>query len=82
MTGLKNLFSKPGSPWENGYNESYNGKHRDKLLDNEYFYTLKKAQILIEHWRVHYNTTGPHNALNYRSPAPKTKQSNYQQNPN
>ena len=75
MTGEKTLFVEPGSPWENGYNESFNGKLRDELLDGEIFYTLKEAQILIERWRVHYNTVRPHSSLNYRSPAPQTIQS-------
>jgi transposase InsO family protein len=65
------LFIEPGSPWENGYIESFNGKMRDELLDREIFFTLKKAQVLIEDWRVHYNTQRPHSALNYRPPAPE-----------
>ena len=60
------------SPWENGYNESFNGKLRDELLNGEIFYTLKEAQILIEQWRIHYNTVRPHSSLDYRSPAPQT----------
>jgi len=66
------LFIQPGSPWENGYNESFNGKLRDELLDRELFYNLKEAQILIERWRVHYNTVRPHSSLGYRPPAPET----------
>ena len=65
------LFIEPGSPWENGYIESFNGKMRDELLDREIFFTLKEAQVLIEDWRVHYNTQRPHSALNYRPPAPE-----------
>ena len=61
----------PGSPWENGYNESFNGKLRDELLNGEIFYTLKEAQILIERWRWEYNTVRPHSALRYRPPAPE-----------
>ena len=61
----------PGSPWENGYNESFNGKLRDELLNGEIFYTLKEAQILIERWRREYNTVRPHSALGYRPPAPE-----------
>jgi transposase InsO family protein len=61
-----------GSPRENGYNESFNGKLRDELLNGEIFYTLKEAKILIEHWRVHYNTIRPHSSLGYRPPAPQT----------
>jgi putative transposase len=70
--GVKTLFIEPGSPWENGYIESFNGKMRDELLDREIFYTLREAQILIEDWRRQYNTIRPHSALNYRPPAPET----------
>ena len=69
--GVKTLYIEPGSPWENGYNESFNGKLRDELLDGEIFYSLKEAQILIERWRQHYNTVRPHSALGYRPPAPQ-----------
>ncbi len=69
---VKTLFIEPGSPWENGYNESFNGKLRDELLDREVFYTLTEAQVLIERWRVHYNTIRPHSSLGYRPPAPET----------
>ena len=69
---VRTLFIEPGSPWENGYNESFNGKLRDELLNGEIFYTLKEAQILIEQWRIHYNTIRPHSSLNYQSPAPQT----------
>lgn len=72
--GVQSLFIEPGSPWENGYNESFNGKLRDELLNGEIFYTLREAQILIERWRTHYNTFRPHSALGYRPPAPETKQ--------
>lgn len=65
------LFIEKGSPWENGYIESFNGKLRDELLDGEIFYTLKEAQVLIEDWRRHYNTQRPHSSLNYRPPAPE-----------
>ena len=70
--GVKTLFIAPGSPWENGYNESFNGKLRDELLNTEIFYTLKEAQVLIERWRQHYNTIRPHSSLGYRPPAPQT----------
>ena len=60
---------------ENGYNESFNGKFRDELLNGEIFYTLREAQILIEEWRQHYNTIRPHSSLKYRPPAPETIQS-------
>jgi putative transposase len=63
---------EPGSPWESGYCESFNGKLRDELLNGEIFYSLKEAQIVIEQWRKHYKTIRPHSALNYRPPAPQT----------
>ena len=69
--GVRTLFIEPGSPWENGYVESFNGKLRDELLDGEIFYTLREAKILIERWRVHYNHVRPHSALGYRPPAPE-----------
>ena len=68
---VQTLFIEPGSPWENGYVESFNGKLRDELLDREIFYTLTEAQILIERWRRQYNTVRPHSALGYRPPTPK-----------
>ena len=70
-TNVKTLFIEPGSPWENGYNESFNGKLRDELLNGETFYTLEEAQVLIEQWRKHYNAIRPHSALGYRPPAPE-----------
>ena len=70
--GVKTLFIEPGSPWENGYCESFNSKLRDELLAREAFYTLKEAKVLIERWRVHYNTIRPHSSLGYRPPAPET----------
>lgn len=69
---VKPLFIQPGSPWENGYIESFNGKMRDELLSTEIFYSLKEAQVLIEMWRKHYNTVRPHSSLGYRPPAPET----------
>ena len=69
--GVKTLFIAPGSPWENGYVESFNGKLRDELLNGEIFYTLREAKILIERWRMHYNQVRPHSALGYRPPAPE-----------
>jgi transposase InsO family protein len=69
---VKPLFIQPGSPWENGYIESFNGKMRDELLSREIFYSLKEAQVLIEMWRKHYNTVRPHSSLGYRPPAPET----------
>src|SRR5262245_24091712 len=72
QVGVQTLFIEPGSPWENGYVESLNGKLRDELLNGEIFYTLREAKILIEQWRVHYNTRRPHSSLAYRPPAPET----------
>ena len=69
--GSQTLYIEPGSPWENGYNESFNGKLRDELLNGEIFYSLKEAQVLIEDWRRHYNTVRPHSSLSYRPPAPE-----------
>ena len=68
--GVKTLYIEPGSPWENGYNESFNGRLRDELLNGETFYTLKEAQIIIEQWRHHYNHIRPHSSLGYKPPAP------------
>jgi putative transposase len=68
------LFIEPGSPWENGYNESFNGKLRDELLNGEIFYTLQEAKIILERWRIHYNTKRPHTSLGYKPPAPETIQ--------
>ena len=69
--GVRTLYIEPGSPWENGYVESFNGKLRDELLNGEIFYTLREAKVLIEKWRVYYNTRRPHSALGYRPPAPE-----------
>jgi putative transposase len=70
--GSKTLFIEPGSPWENGYRESFNGKLRDELLNGEIFYSLKEARIVIEKWRKHYNETRPHSSLGYRPLAQAT----------
>jgi len=70
--GAKTAYIEPGSPWENGYCESFNGSFRDELLNGEIFYSLREAQIIIEEWRKHYNTKTPHSALGYRPPAPET----------
>jgi putative transposase len=69
--GVGTLYIEPGSPWENGYLESFNGKLRDELLNVEIFDTLLEAKVLIERWRIHYNTVRPHSALGYRPPAPE-----------
>jgi transposase InsO family protein len=71
-TQVKTLYIEPGSPWENGYCESFNGKLQDELLKGEIFYTLKEAQVLIERWRIEYNTIRPHSSLGYRPPAPES----------
>ena len=71
--GVKTLFIEPGSPWENGYIESFNGKLRDELLNREIFTTLTEAKVLIEQWRKEYNQVRPHSSLGYRPPAPETK---------
>ena len=69
--GVKTLYIEPGSPWENGYIESFNGKLRDELLSGEVFTTLLEAKVLIERWRCYYNTARPHSSLGYRPPAPE-----------
>ena len=71
--GVKTLFIEPGSPWENGYIESFNGKLRDELLNREIFTTLTEAKVLIEQWRQEYNHIRPHSSLGYRPPAPEVK---------
>jgi putative transposase len=71
---VQTLFIEPGSPWENGYIESFNGKLRDELLNGEIFETLLEAKVLIERWRVEYNTIRPHSSLGYSPPAPETRQ--------
>lgn len=69
--GVKTLFIEPGSPWENGYIESFNGKMRDELLNREAFSTLAEAKVLIEQWRTEYNQVRPHSARGYNPPAPE-----------
>jgi putative transposase len=71
--GVKTLYIEPGSPWENGYIESFNGKLRDELLAREVFDTLLEAKVLIERWRKAYNTVRPHSSLGYRPPAPESR---------
>jgi putative transposase len=70
--GIKTLFIEPGSPWENGYIESFNGKLRDELLNREIFTTLEEAKVLIEQWRREYNQVRPHSSLGYQPPTPET----------
>jgi putative transposase len=72
--GVRTLYIEPGSPWENGYIESFNGKLRDELLEREIFDTLLEAKVLIERWRQEYNTIRPHSSLGYRPPAPEATQ--------
>lgn len=69
-TGSATLYIEPGSPWENGYCESFNSKLRDEFLNGEIFYSLKEAQVLAERWKTYYNTERPHSSLSYRPPAP------------
>ncbi len=69
--GVRTLFIEPGSPWENGYIESFNGKLRDELLNGEIFDTILEAKVVTEEWRNHYNTVRPHSSLGYRPPAPE-----------
>ena len=71
--GVKTLFIERGSPWENGYIESFNGKLRDELLNREIFTTLEEAKVLIEQWRKEYNQVRPHSAKNYRPPVPEAR---------
>jgi putative transposase len=71
--GVKTLFIEPGSPWENGYIESFNGKLRDELLNREIFTTLIEAKVLIAQWRKEYNQVRPHSSLGYKPPAPEAK---------
>jgi transposase InsO family protein len=71
---VRTLYIEPGSPWENGHIESFNGKLRDELLDREIFDTLLEAKVLIERWRREYNTVRPHSSLSYRPPAPEATQ--------
>jgi putative transposase len=69
--GAKTPYIQPGSPWQNGYVESFNARVRDELLDGEIFYTLREAKIVIESWRRHYNAIRPHASLSYRAPTPE-----------
>ena len=69
--GARTAYIAPGSPWENGYVESFNARFRDELLDGEIFYSLREAQVIIESWRRHYNTVRPHGSINYKPPAPE-----------
>ena len=70
-TGAKTLYIEPGSPWENGYCESFNSKLRDEFFNGEIFYSIKELRVLAERWRIHYNTVRPHSSLGYKPPAPE-----------
>jgi putative transposase len=70
-TGAKTMYIEPGSPWENGYCESFNSKMRDEFLNGEIFYSIKELRVLAERWRKHYNTVRPHSSLRYKPPAPE-----------
>ena len=67
--GVRTLFIEPGSPWENGYYESFNEKLRDEVFNREVFYNLREAKVVIENWRQEYTTIRPHSSLDYRPPA-------------
>ena len=68
---MKTLYIEPGSPWENGYIESFNGKLRDELLTREIYTTLEEAKVLIKQWRREYNQVRPHSSLGYQPPVPE-----------
>ena len=70
--GARTLYIEPGSPWENGFCESFNGKLRDECLNGEIFYSLREATVVIEQWRNQYNTIRPHSSTGYRPPATQT----------
>lgn len=74
LSGVQTLYIEPGSPWENGYIESFNGKLRDELLNREIFDTLFEAKVLVDRWKREYNTVRPHSSLGYRPPAPEAIQ--------
>ena len=67
------MYIEPGSPWENGFCESFNSKMRDEFLNGEIFYSMKELRVLAERWRKHYNTVRPHSSLGYRPPAPEAR---------
>jgi putative transposase len=70
-SGVQTLYIEPGSPWENGNIESFNGKLRDELLNREIFETLLEAKVLVERWKVEYNIIRSRSSLNYQPPAPE-----------
>ncbi|GIV96272.1 MAG: hypothetical protein KatS3mg057_0929 [Herpetosiphonaceae bacterium] len=67
--GVRTAYIEPGKPWQNGTNESFNGKFRDECLNMEWFHNRREAQVMIEHWRREYNEERPHSSLEYRTPA-------------
>lgn len=69
--GAKTAYIAPGSPWENGFAESFNARLRDELINGEIFYSLAEARVIIEAWRRHFNAVRPHASLGYRTPAPE-----------
>ena len=71
-SGARTLSIEPGSPWENGYCESFNSKLREEFLNGEIFYSIKELSVLAERWRVHYNTVRPHSSPGYKPPASET----------
>ena len=71
---VKTLFIEPGSPWENGYVESFNGKFRDEFLNRELLDTFLEARVLTTRWRRHYNEYRSHSSLGYRAPAPAARE--------
>lgn len=79
-SGVETLYIEPGSPWENGYIESFNGKLRDELLNREIFDTLFEAKVLVDRWKREYNTFRPHSSLNYQPPAPEAIKPNWLEN--
>ncbi len=68
-SGVKTLYIEPGAPWQNGFNESFNGKLRDELLNGELFTSLTEAKVVTEDYRLDYNHRRPHSSLNYQAPA-------------
>ena len=75
--GAKTAYIAPGSPWENGYVESFNARRRDEVLDGEIFYSLREAQVIVENWRDYYNTARPHGSIGYKPPAPEVRISDF-----
>jgi putative transposase len=76
-TGAKALYTEPGSPWENGYYESFNSKLRDEFLNGEIFYSMRELRVLAERWSLHYNTVRSHSSLGYKPPSPEAWLANH-----